>query len=177
MKWPLLALDDALAFIGRHALVLAFLLAFLPCLIILWQRLCSHPQSCEDHTVPDTSISSLRRNRRKARTKLPLSSLSGRGDHRPTQPAEGAQSLADSEADEDKGKDRMARRTKQPYEAFLVLDVEGTCVQGSGFGYPNEIIVRPYFISTSWPHVRINRVSLLSLRPTGMACLPPTVEG
>ncbi|KAM5539082.1 hypothetical protein V8D89_007305 [Ganoderma adspersum] len=145
MKWPLLALDGALSFIGRHALVLAFLLAFLPCLIILWRRLYSHPQSCEDDTVPDASISSLRRNHRKARTKLSLSSLSSRGDYRPTQPAEEAQSLDDSEsdADEDKGKDRMARRTKQPYEAFLVLDVEGTCAQGSGFGYPNEIIEWP----------------------------------
>jgi hypothetical protein len=30
----------------------------------------------------------------------------------------------------------------QPYDAFLVLDVEATCLQGAGFHWPNEIIVR-----------------------------------
>ncbi|KAG8933939.1 hypothetical protein FRC02_010874 [Tulasnella sp. 418] len=33
--------------------------------------------------------------------------------------------------------------SKQPYDAFLVLDVEATCMQGSGFDYPNEIIEWP----------------------------------
>lgn len=32
-------------------------------------------------------------------------------------------------------------RTKQPYEAFLVLDVEATCQLGADFNFPNEIIV------------------------------------
>jgi hypothetical protein len=32
--------------------------------------------------------------------------------------------------------------TMQPYDAFLVLDVEATCQQGTDFNYPNEIIVR-----------------------------------
>lgn len=31
-------------------------------------------------------------------------------------------------------------KTKQP-DTFLVLDVEGTCVPGTGFDWPNEIIV------------------------------------
>lgn len=31
---------------------------------------------------------------------------------------------------------------RQATEAFLVFDVEATCVQGTGFDYPNEIIVR-----------------------------------
>lgn len=31
---------------------------------------------------------------------------------------------------------------KQPYEAFLVLDVEATCHMGTDFNFPNEIIVR-----------------------------------
>ena len=35
----------------------------------------------------------------------------------------------------------------QPYDAFLVLDVEATCLQGTGFHWPNEIIVR-YRIET-----------------------------
>ena len=34
---------------------------------------------------------------------------------------------------------------KQPYDAFLVLDVEATCFQGTGFEWPNEIIVRRTF--------------------------------
>ncbi|KAJ8481235.1 hypothetical protein ONZ51_g6138 [Trametes cubensis] len=37
----------------------------------------------------------------------------------------------------------MIKRAKQPYDAFLVLDVEATCVQGAGFDYPNEIIEWP----------------------------------
>jgi len=32
---------------------------------------------------------------------------------------------------------------KQAYDAFLVLDVEATCVQGADFNYPNEIIEWP----------------------------------
>ena len=31
-------------------------------------------------------------------------------------------------------------RIKQPYDAFLVLDVEGTCEDSKAFAYPNEII-------------------------------------
>ncbi|KAH9946291.1 ribonuclease H-like domain-containing protein [Epithele typhae] len=37
----------------------------------------------------------------------------------------------------------MGKRAKQPYDAFLVLDVEATCIQGAGFDYPNEIIEWP----------------------------------
>ncbi|TRM61740.1 ribonuclease H-like domain-containing protein [Schizophyllum amplum] len=33
--------------------------------------------------------------------------------------------------------------TKQNYDAFLVVDVEGTCMQGTNFSYPNEIIEFP----------------------------------
>jgi hypothetical protein len=36
------------------------------------------------------------------------------------------------------------KRVKQTVEAFLVLDVEATCKQGTDFDYPNEIIVRFY---------------------------------
>ena len=32
-------------------------------------------------------------------------------------------------------------QVKQPYDAFLVLDVEGTCTEGSSWDWPNEIIV------------------------------------
>lgn len=44
--------------------------------------------------------------------------------------------------------DSRLRRTfapsLQPYDAFLVLDVEATCLQGTDFNYPNEIIVCPF---------------------------------
>ena len=33
-------------------------------------------------------------------------------------------------------------RVPQPYDAFLVLDVEATCLPGTDFHWPNEIIVR-----------------------------------
>lgn len=31
---------------------------------------------------------------------------------------------------------------KQPFDAFLVVDVEATCVEGGRFDFPNEIVVR-----------------------------------
>ncbi|KAJ7109163.1 ribonuclease H-like domain-containing protein [Mycena epipterygia] len=34
-------------------------------------------------------------------------------------------------------------KVKQPYDAFLLLDVEATCQKGSDFNYPNEIIEFP----------------------------------
>lgn len=36
----------------------------------------------------------------------------------------------------------LSLRVKQPHDAFLVLDVEATCLQGTGFHWPSEIIVR-----------------------------------
>ncbi|KAH9977207.1 ribonuclease H-like domain-containing protein [Lactifluus volemus] len=38
---------------------------------------------------------------------------------------------------------RRAVKVPQPYDAFLVLDVEATCLQGSDFNWPNEIIEWP----------------------------------
>jgi hypothetical protein len=37
--------------------------------------------------------------------------------------------------------DTKVREVRQPYDAFLVLDVEGTCTEGSSWDWPNEIIV------------------------------------
>ncbi|KDR73447.1 hypothetical protein GALMADRAFT_610486 [Galerina marginata CBS 339.88] len=37
----------------------------------------------------------------------------------------------------------LVQKTKQPYEVFLVLDLEGTCKLGTDFNYPNEIIEFP----------------------------------
>ena len=42
--------------------------------------------------------------------------------------------------DEPQAKPRASAKRKQPYDAFLVLDVEGTCEAGSGMDWPNEII-------------------------------------
>jgi len=60
-------------------------------------------------------------------------------------------------------------RTKQPYEAFLVLDVEGTCQLGSDYNYPNEIIVR----------VNVTDRSSFSLRfdVLGVPCMFAAVDG
>lgn len=41
-------------------------------------------------------------------------------------------------------------RIKQPFEVFLVLDIEGTCDLGTDFNYPNEIIVRARMTSESF---------------------------
>ena len=41
------------------------------------------------------------------------------------------------------------KQVKQTVDAFLVLDVEATCKQGTDFDYPNEIIVR-----SAAPHYR-----------------------
>lgn len=42
-----------------------------------------------------------------------------------------------------KAAQKQDRRVKQPYDAFLVLDVEATCKEGTGFDWPNEIIEWP----------------------------------
>jgi hypothetical protein len=41
-----------------------------------------------------------------------------------------------------KGSPPDADPVNQPWNAFLVLDVEGTCESGTSFNYPNEIIVK-----------------------------------
>ena len=47
----------------------------------------------------------------------------------------------------------QAAWTCQPYDAFLVLDVEATCLQGTDFHWPNEIIVS-YRIELCSPSLR-----------------------
>lgn len=63
----------------------------------------------------------------------------------------------------------LAPPPKQPYDAFLVLDIEGTCQLGTDFNYPNEIIVRKRFT----PFVRHLFISL----PTalGISRLSPSM--
>lgn len=43
---------------------------------------------------------------------------------------------------------------KQTYDAFLVLDVEATCMPGTDFNYPNEIIVSPVPVHPPFVFVR-----------------------
>ncbi len=112
---------------SQLAIVPLAALALVAVLFILWRRLAGS-RSCEGQTSTDRHQyqSGL-----KARTDTPL----------PSTPA------THSDASLDRPKlpcileDDMIKLPKQPYDAFLVLDVEGTCVQGSGFDYPNEIIV------------------------------------
>ncbi|KAG9318416.1 ribonuclease H-like domain-containing protein [Chiua virens] len=58
---------------------------------------------------------------------------------------------------------------KQPYDAFLVLDVEATCFQGTGFEWPNEIIVRRSLI-------RLYRRFLITRLHKGVARLSLALE-
>lgn len=57
----------------------------------------------------------------------------------------------------------------QPYDVFLVLDVEGTCEQGSGFDYPNEIIV--------WVHSCLDELFLSGVDLKGIPCVSYEMEG
>ncbi|KAI0721557.1 ribonuclease H-like domain-containing protein [Cerioporus squamosus] len=107
---------------------LAGLALVLCILIILWRRLAGS-RSCEGHTSPEQYQTDT-----KARTDTAL----------PSTPATASdESLDRPNASTSPHEDDMIKLPKQPYDAFLVLDVEGTCVQGSGFDYPNEIIEWP----------------------------------
>jgi hypothetical protein len=59
---------------------------------------------------------------------------------------------------------------KQPYDAFLVVDVEGTCDQTAPWGYPNEIIVRTRLT------LQMCHMLILGSR-SGMARLSHAVDG
>lgn len=54
---------------------------------------------------------------------------------------------------------------RQPWEYILVLDVEATCVAGTDFNWPNEIIVRT-MLATHYMH-------LFTWTSVGMACCCP----
>ena len=54
------------------------------------------------------------------------------------------QGLRVGRMDEPQAKPRASATMKQPYDAFLVLDVEGTCETGSGMDWPNEIIASSF---------------------------------
>ena len=125
----------------QHALILTFALAFVSCLIFLRRRLGPSVQSCEEKTGPESSPSRKRR-RTHAQSSLPSNSDSGeQGRALRPDPKEARTSVNhESQTSREEGI-RMGKRVKQAYDAFLVLDVEATCVEGSDFAYPNEIIV------------------------------------
>lgn len=120
------ALDGLVARLQPASVPLAALVLVLCVLICLWRRLAGS-RSCEAHTGPGQHQTST-----KSRTGIPLSSASA---------ADNEELLEQQHTPSLPYKDDMIKFPKQPYDAFLVLDVEGTCVEGSGFDYPNEIIV------------------------------------
>lgn len=124
-------LDDPLSHLLPAALALA-VAAFFCGLIILRRRLPRSSHSCEGQTTPELS-----QKRSNTRTDTSLPSTLPNSEHTPLNSSTQADSQQDSE-------DEMPRRPRQLYDAFLVLDVEATCVKGAGFDYPNEIIASRY---------------------------------
>jgi hypothetical protein len=64
--------------------------------------------------------------------------------------------------------EKEERMPKQPMDAFLVVDVEGTCDQDIPWGYPNEIIVGFSLIEYNGP---------VSNDIIGMARMPYAMDG
>ena len=118
--------DSILACLQLASVPLAALALVLCVLIFLWRRLAGS-RSCEGRTGPEQHHSST-----KSRTGTAPFSASTIDDDK---------SLQQQQPSNRTHKEDMIKYPKQPYDAFLVLDVEGTCVEGSGFDYPNEIIV------------------------------------
>lgn len=59
----------------------------------------------------------------------------------------------------------------QPYQMFLVLDVEATCDAGSSFDFPNEIIV-----GVPCDAARGRSRLILFIFPIGISCKPFALE-
>lgn len=139
-------LNHILHLLQPHLLPVALALAtlaFLASLIILERRLRRSSRSCEGQTSPDHSQSCPY-----ARTDPSLpSTIPHSGEHAPAHPPVQAKS-----PQEDNSEDAMPRRPRQPYDAFLVLDVEATCMEGAGFDYPNEIIASRYLNVSVYAH-------------------------
>ncbi|RPD65915.1 hypothetical protein L226DRAFT_608848 [Lentinus tigrinus ALCF2SS1-7] len=124
------AIDSLFARLQLANVLLAALALALCVLIFFWRRLAGS-RSCEGHTGPEQYQSST-----KTRTDTALSSTPVTDDDKSFKEQQRNLSILPHERD-------MIKLPKQPYDAFLVLDVEGTCVEGSGFDYPNEIIEWP----------------------------------
>ena len=63
--------------------------------------------------------------------------------HPPTKAPQGRNHTSEIKMEQSLPIPQVEIGVKQPYDAFLVLDVEATCRQGTGFEWANEIIVRP----------------------------------
>ncbi|KAJ6623415.1 ribonuclease H-like domain-containing protein [Mycena sp. CBHHK59/15] len=66
-----------------------------------------------------------------------------------------------------------ASKAKQPYDAFLLLDVEATCQQGTNFNYPNEIIEFPVCLMC-WKDRRGGEASQLEVIDEFRSFVKPT---
>jgi hypothetical protein len=66
----------------------------------------------------------------------------------------------------------------QPYDAFLVLDVEATCLPGTDFHWPNEIIVRYRVEMCSYNSVKVQEwpVCLLKWVDKGVNGMAGTLQ-
>ncbi|KAJ3476341.1 hypothetical protein NLI96_g11223 [Meripilus lineatus] len=115
-----------------NALYLVFPIVFL--VLLVCGRHCFSPQEHSFQALNDSKSSIL------PDTPPPVSpSSSSASSSSNTEPTESP--LPSPEMQKQKV-DAYIDRTlvKQTYDAFLVLDVEATCVQGADFNYPNEII-------------------------------------
>ncbi|GLB35330.1 putative exonuclease [Lyophyllum shimeji] len=65
-------------------------------------------------------------------------------------------------------------KAKQPYEAFLVLDVEATCQQGTDFSFPNEIIEFPVCLMRWKDRLDDHRASQLEVVEEFRSFVKPT---
>ncbi|ESK93004.1 double-strand sirna ribonuclease [Moniliophthora roreri MCA 2997] len=69
---------------------------------------------------------------------------------------------------------RKAIARKQPFDAFLVVDFEGTCEEGTDFNYPNEIIELPVSLMM-WKNRQSNgKASQLYVKSEFHAYVRPT---
>ncbi|KAF5331161.1 hypothetical protein D9619_005972 [Psilocybe cf. subviscida] len=64
--------------------------------------------------------------------------------------------------------------TKQPYEAFLVVDFEGTCMLGTDFNYPNEIIEFPVSLLEWTDRTEETTASVLKVKDEFKSFVKPT---
>ncbi|KAI0336311.1 hypothetical protein GY45DRAFT_1315626 [Cubamyces sp. BRFM 1775] len=127
MSWSLPAALHSFSPLFQHAILLLppALLAY--ALITLGRRL----HSCEaDTTITAGGSSPARASPATTSPSIPKTNVH----------AKSLQTTNDNSSDSQRD---MIKRAKQPYDAFLVLDVEATCVAGAGFDYPNEIIEWP----------------------------------
>ena len=119
-----------------------FLAFFITSLTFLWYRLSKNPRSGSDkgRSMADAIRDILSLLKKPTTTTVTTtyitSSAVKRADTAPI-----PRSRNEAQQQPSMKEQCQAAWTCQPYDAFLVLDVEATCLQGTGFQWPNEIIV------------------------------------